>query len=239
MQVSRGCRCAWLQVYEDSTNADVQYSRNRLRLLVFPHLTAINTQAVQHMVQTCELLQADSSFLDSLADHHLQQAVQLCKLRRCKAARDACSEGGQAKQVLQQAAEQQTVKGLPVLNTAVTGVPSGSADETVCQALPVEQLCQIPKALRYRVIHSWLQQQPVVIAPSYRMVSEVESLLQGHRAKTCRTSTLCGELTAVRHRGLLLVVHNDLAAGLLAGRLEVLDVVGEQQYKHHWQEKQL
>ena len=48
----------------DSTNAQIDYSRNYLRAKVIPELTKINTQAVEHMNQTASHLSEIKDFLD-------------------------------------------------------------------------------------------------------------------------------------------------------------------------------
>ena len=46
-----------LPVWHDSTNADRQFSRNRLRLDVIPELEALNPGATQHLARTAQLLE--------------------------------------------------------------------------------------------------------------------------------------------------------------------------------------
>ena len=48
----------------DSTNAELEYSRNHIRAKVIPELTKINTQAVEHMNQTASHLSEIKDFLD-------------------------------------------------------------------------------------------------------------------------------------------------------------------------------
>jgi hypothetical protein len=63
-----------LQFWEDSTNSDQRYARNRVRLSVLPQLMAVNARAVQHIAASSELLQAEDELLEALALQELQMA---------------------------------------------------------------------------------------------------------------------------------------------------------------------
>jgi hypothetical protein len=64
-----------MKYWEDSTNVDQRYARNRLRLSVFPELVSINQQAIKNMSQASELLRADGEFLDAMAQRTLQDST--------------------------------------------------------------------------------------------------------------------------------------------------------------------
>ena len=51
------CEELGLPVWHDSTNADRQFSRNRLRLDVIPELEALNPGATQHLARAAQLLE--------------------------------------------------------------------------------------------------------------------------------------------------------------------------------------
>ncbi|MDX2100393.1 MAG: tRNA lysidine(34) synthetase TilS [Leptolyngbyaceae cyanobacterium bins.59] len=68
------CQNYRLPVWEDSTNLDVQYVRNRLRQLVFPHLRQLNPQVEQALAQTAEVLQAEVEYLETLAEQIRREA---------------------------------------------------------------------------------------------------------------------------------------------------------------------
>ena len=51
------CEQLGLPVWHDSTNADRQFSRNRLRLDVIPELEALNPGATQHLARAAQLLE--------------------------------------------------------------------------------------------------------------------------------------------------------------------------------------
>ena len=67
-QTAEFCRDRNLQVWQDSTNSDLTYSRNRIRQELLPYLKAhFNPQAEQHLAQTMELLSADVEYLEAAA----------------------------------------------------------------------------------------------------------------------------------------------------------------------------
>ena len=64
------CEQMGLPVWHDSTNADRQFSRNRLRLDVIPELEALNPGATQHLARAAQLLEeleGQHSALEALA----------------------------------------------------------------------------------------------------------------------------------------------------------------------------
>ncbi len=67
------CEARGLKYITDSTNADVRYSRNRIRLNVMPELRAVNPGAVEALGRLCEQLEADSALLDSMAAAELEK----------------------------------------------------------------------------------------------------------------------------------------------------------------------
>ena len=66
------CRENRLEYVTDQTNADVVYSRNRIRNNVLPELEAINENAIANIGRMSELTRADDSLLDSLAREFLE-----------------------------------------------------------------------------------------------------------------------------------------------------------------------
>ncbi len=72
-QTGQFCRDLQLVVWEDSTNLDLKYARNRIRQELLPYLqTHFNPQVEQALAQTAELLQAEVEYLE-LAAHQLRQ----------------------------------------------------------------------------------------------------------------------------------------------------------------------
>jgi tRNA(Ile)-lysidine synthase len=69
------CQQHQLPVWEDSTNQDLGYARNRIRLELLPYLeNHFNPQVTSHLAQTAELLTDDVTYLDDLANQLFQQA---------------------------------------------------------------------------------------------------------------------------------------------------------------------
>ncbi|AFY67135.1 tRNA lysidine(34) synthetase TilS [Geitlerinema sp. PCC 7407] len=62
------CRTGQLPVWEDSTNQDLSYRRNRIRQELLPYLSDhFNPRAEQALAQTAELLQDDVQYLEAEA----------------------------------------------------------------------------------------------------------------------------------------------------------------------------
>lgn len=69
------CQQCQLQVWEDATNQDLHYRRNRIRQELLPYLqTHFNPQVEKAIAQTAELLQAETEYLEQAATQLYQQA---------------------------------------------------------------------------------------------------------------------------------------------------------------------
>lgn len=67
-QTAEFCRDRTLPIWEDSTNSDLAYSRNRIRQELLPYLKSnFNPQVEPHLAQTMELLSADVEYLEKAA----------------------------------------------------------------------------------------------------------------------------------------------------------------------------
>jgi tRNA(Ile)-lysidine synthase len=67
-QTGTFCQEQNLLIWEDSTNQDLHYARNRIRAELLPYLqTHFNPQAEQALAQTAELLRADADYLEIAA----------------------------------------------------------------------------------------------------------------------------------------------------------------------------
>jgi tRNA(Ile)-lysidine synthase len=75
-QTGQFCQEQKLPIWEDSTNQDLQYTRNRIRSELLPYLeTHFNPKAQQALSQTAELLRADVEYLELAASDLLQRAM--------------------------------------------------------------------------------------------------------------------------------------------------------------------
>ena len=75
-QTGQFCQEQKLPIWEDSTNQDLQYARNRIRGELLPYLeTHFNPKVQQALAQTAELLRADVEYLELAASELLQRAI--------------------------------------------------------------------------------------------------------------------------------------------------------------------
>ncbi|MEG4475183.1 tRNA lysidine(34) synthetase TilS [Microcoleus sp. M2_C5] len=75
-QTGQFCQEQKLPIWEDSTNQDLQYTRNRIRSELLPYLeTHFNPKAQQALAQTAELLRADVEYLELAASELVQRAM--------------------------------------------------------------------------------------------------------------------------------------------------------------------
>jgi tRNA(Ile)-lysidine synthase len=76
-QTQEFCQQFHLPVWEDSTNQDVKYARNRIRQELIPYLqTNFNPKVESALAQTAELLQAEVEYLEQAA-HKLREEAML------------------------------------------------------------------------------------------------------------------------------------------------------------------
>jgi tRNA(Ile)-lysidine synthase len=77
-QTAEFCRDRNLPVWQDSTNNDLTYSRNRIRQELIPYLKDnFNPQVEAHLAQTMELLSADVEYLESVASEFYEKAIHI------------------------------------------------------------------------------------------------------------------------------------------------------------------
>ncbi|MGB3641768.1 MAG: tRNA lysidine(34) synthetase TilS [Rivularia sp. (in: cyanobacteria)] len=74
-QTGQFCQDFQLQVWEDSTNQDLQYARNRIRQELIPYLQEkFNPKVESNLARTAELLQAEVEYLEQAAEELREKA---------------------------------------------------------------------------------------------------------------------------------------------------------------------
>ncbi|GAX38135.1 tRNA lysidine(34) synthetase TilS [Nodularia sp. NIES-3585] len=81
-QTEQFCQDFNLPIWEDSTNQDVKYARNRIRQELIPYLqTNFNPKVESALAQTAELLQAEVEYLEQAAQELRETATELVETR--------------------------------------------------------------------------------------------------------------------------------------------------------------
>ncbi len=75
-QTAKFCQDMNLPVWEDSTNQELKYARNRIRHKLLPDLQEFNPQVEQALAQTAELLRAEVEYLENAASALLKEAIE-------------------------------------------------------------------------------------------------------------------------------------------------------------------
>jgi tRNA(Ile)-lysidine synthase len=76
-QTGQFCQEQQLPIWEDSTNQDLHYARNRIRRELIPYLqTHFNPSVEANIAQTAELLRADVDYLESQAQELLERSLE-------------------------------------------------------------------------------------------------------------------------------------------------------------------
>ncbi|MEH2369507.1 tRNA lysidine(34) synthetase TilS [Nostoc sp.] len=78
LQTEKFCQEFKLAIWEDSTNQDLQYARNRIRQELIPYLRDnFNPQVESALAQTAELLQAEVEYLEKAAQELRDRALSM------------------------------------------------------------------------------------------------------------------------------------------------------------------
>jgi len=74
-QTGAFCQQFQLSIWEDSTNQELKYARNRIRLDIIPYLQQyVNPKAEENLAKTAELLQAEVEYLEETATQIRERA---------------------------------------------------------------------------------------------------------------------------------------------------------------------
>ena len=77
LQTEQFCQEFKLPIWEDSTNQDLQYARNRIRQELIPYLQDnFNPQVESALAQTAELLQAEVEYLEKTVQQLREEAME-------------------------------------------------------------------------------------------------------------------------------------------------------------------
>ncbi|MCY7278062.1 MAG: tRNA lysidine(34) synthetase TilS [Phormidesmis sp. CAN_BIN44] len=78
VETAQFCQDSGLQIWEDTTNQDLTYARNRIRQELLPYLqTHFNPQVEQNLAQTAELLVAEVEYLEAIASELREKATSV------------------------------------------------------------------------------------------------------------------------------------------------------------------
>ncbi|WP_426565266.1 tRNA lysidine(34) synthetase TilS [Dapis sp. BLCC M172] len=76
-QTGNFCQEQKIEIWEDSTNQDLRYARNRIRLELFPILRQFNPQAELALAQTAEILSAEVEYLEKETEKLLERVTEV------------------------------------------------------------------------------------------------------------------------------------------------------------------
>ncbi|MGD1702369.1 tRNA lysidine(34) synthetase TilS [Dapis sp. BLCC M229] len=76
-QTGNFCQEQKIRIWEDSTNQDLRYARNRIRLELFPILRQFNPQAELALAQTAEILSAEVEYFENETEKLLKKVKRI------------------------------------------------------------------------------------------------------------------------------------------------------------------
>jgi len=155
-ETAKFCQDRQLQVWEDTTNLDLKYARNRIRQELLPYIRShFNSQVELTLAQTAELLQAEVEYLEQAARELRQQAIE----REDKGTRGQKDKGDWGEVNPQ----------LPITNyqLPITNYPI-KINRRILQTAPI--------ALQRRVMRQILQ-QILSCAPNFEQIEKLTALI--------------------------------------------------------------
>ena len=76
-QTSNFCQEQKIRIWEDSTNQDLHYARNRIRLELFPILRQFNPQVELALAKTAEILSAEVKYFENETEQLLERVTKI------------------------------------------------------------------------------------------------------------------------------------------------------------------
>ncbi|MEH2272139.1 MAG: tRNA lysidine(34) synthetase TilS [Nostoc sp.] len=156
IQTEQFCQEFKLPIWEDSTNQDLQYARNRIRQELIPYLRDnFNPQVESALAQTAELLQAEVEYLEKAAQELRDRALGI-------------GHGGATAVLGSPQVEQVASWGMGYEEDSLTSILPLRLNRRVLQKAPL--------ALQRRVMRQVLQ-QILTDAPSFEHIEKLTALI--------------------------------------------------------------